>query len=276
VVREPVFVLTAPLVLLVVLGMLPALGAYRASKAEHALMRDRDARAGRIQEWLRRHPEKEDAEGPRPLKDEAAVITFLQETARRVGAEVESVKPVFSPQSEGAATQARRLLVHLRSHEQGLRAFLFSLEETPMPWRIEEIQIAGDRGREGGVDVHLALERMGEREGSLKEIEDLLAQEGCAMKTSRSADPGRTFFRAPVAPPAAPQEESGLAVISRGWRLVGVLQGVDSRAIIEDGKSRRVFSVRPGDTVAGATAGPIDADAVVFTMGAETLRLTFE
>ena len=273
-IKAPAIVLTASLVLLVVLGMLPALRAYRAVRAEHALMRDRDRRADRIQEWLRRHPEKGSAQG---LGDEAALIAFLQQTALRVGADLESLKPVFSSRGGGATTQARRLLAHLRSREQGMRAFLSSLEEASMPWRIEDIQITGDRGRGAGVAVRLALEKMGEEGVSPEEIERYLTQEGPVMKTSSSAvDPARTFFRPPAARPAAPQEKSALAAVSDGWRLVGILQGADSRAIIEDKKSRRVFSVRPGEAVAGATVGPIGADGVVFMMGDDALRLTFE
>ena len=273
--RVPAVVLTLALALLVGLGMLPALRAYRSAQAEHALMRDRDRRAARIREWLRRHPEKG---GAQDLKEETALIAFLHETALRVDADLESIKPVFSKRDGMAKTQARRLLVHLRCREQGMRAFLDFLEAAPAPWRIEDIEITGDRGRGAGVDVHLTLEKMREEGVSPEEMERTLTEEGAVMKTSRSAaDPARTFFRPPAPDPkAAPQEESALAGVCGGWHLVGILQGADVRAIIEDKKNQRVFSVRPGDAVAGATVGPIGADSVVFTMGTETLRLTFE
>jgi len=313
VIRLPLAVLTASLVLLVALGMLPALRAYRVSKAENGLMRDKALQVDRIRGWLCRHPEerdaegpslKEGAEGPLSLEDEAALIAFLQETSLRFGADLESVKPVFSSRGVGAKTRAGRLLAYLRVDEQGMRAFLNSLEETPMPWRIEEVQISGDKNREAGVAVHLSLEKLGRAGVSLEEIERYLSEEGPVMGTSQGAsdprrtlsasdprrtlsasdprrtlsasDPARTFFRPPAGRPSAPQEKNALAVLSDGWRLVGILQGADSRAVIEDRSGQRVFTVRPGDAVAGATVGPIGADGVLLMMGNDTFRLTFE
>jgi len=273
--RVPALVLAACLALLVGLGMLPALRAYRAAKAEHVLMLDRYRLAARSRRWMQRHPEKRTAQD---LREETALIAFLQEAARCAAADLESVRPVFPSQNSAAKMRARRLLVFLRCREQGMRAFLGSLEEASMPWRIESLEVTGDRRREAEVAVHLALERMGEEGASPGDMERYFAQEGRVMKTSRSAlDLDRAFFRPPAPnPKAAPHEDSGLVGLSEGWELVGILLGADPRAVIEDKKNRRVFTVRVGDAVAGATVGPIDADSVVFTMGAEALRLTFE
>ncbi len=205
------------------------------------------------------------------------MIAFLQKTALQFDTDLESVKPVFSSQGGSAKTRVDRLLVHFRSGEQGMRAFLNCLEEAPMPWRIEDIQISADGRREGGVGVHLSLEKMKDAGVSLEEIGRYLGEEGLVMKTSKNApDPGRTFFRPPAEKPGASQEKNALAVLSDGWRLVGILQGADSRAVIEERKGQRVFTVRPGDAVGDATVGPIGADGVLLMMDDETLRLTFQ
>jgi len=274
---SPAVLLATLFLLFVVLGLSPALRAWRVSEAACRRMREKGLQAQRIREGMRSHPEKTGVSASASLADEAALILFLQDLSDRSDVTLESIKPVFPAQPGREDGQAERLLVRFRSPEPGLRSFVEALEATPMPWRAQDLQIRAAAAAQAGLAVCLSLEKMDDKKFSLEQAERFLAEEVFSMKTLKNqAYDGRAVFRPPARQPAGPQDKGPLAVLFEGWRLIGIIQGAGSRAVIEDKKTGRVFSIRPGDAVAGASVESIDADGIIFNLGDETLRLVFE
>jgi len=272
--RSPVLVLVPALASLIVFGLGPAVRIYQIGSRERLSIQNKAREAARVQVWMRSHPEAREVSGPLLGVGEAGLITFLQEGVLRSGVRLGSVRPVISGSRINTAQQERYRVVVL-GREGELRRLLLFLEEARTPWRVGDVEIRGGNGGGAGVRASLVLEKAEDADLSREQLERLLTQENIIMKGEASVPTfRRSFFAASRS--VVPAQESPLVLLSKGWDLVGILSGVDPKAVIEDVPERRVFSVRTGDVVGGATVTAIGVDSVVFKMGDGSLCLAFK